>query len=119
LRLSSEKRLRLFTGRAYPELADEVASELGIPITPTSAYDFANGEIFVRFEESVRGRAIGARGDRAARRDRRKLPTPVSRGRAKASGSAEAAQAAPEAPRQRVRRRRGDAPDFPSRDRQL
>ena len=55
MRLSSEKRLRLFTGRAYPELADEVASELGIPITPTSAYDFANGEIFVRFEESVRG----------------------------------------------------------------
>jgi hypothetical protein len=34
LRLSSEKRLRLFTGRGYPELADEVASELGIPITP-------------------------------------------------------------------------------------
>jgi ribose-phosphate pyrophosphokinase len=55
IRLSSEKRLRLFTGRAYPELADEVAAELGIPITPTSAYDFANGEIFVRFEESVRG----------------------------------------------------------------
>jgi ribose-phosphate pyrophosphokinase len=55
IRLSSEKRLRIFTGRAYPELADEVAAELGIPITPTSAYDFANGEIFVRFEESVRG----------------------------------------------------------------
>jgi ribose-phosphate pyrophosphokinase len=55
IRLSSEKRLRLFTGRGYPELADEVAAELGIPITPTSAYDFANGEIFVRFEESVRG----------------------------------------------------------------
>ena len=47
--------MRLFTGRAYPELADEVAAELGIPITPTSAYDFANGEIFIRFEESVRG----------------------------------------------------------------
>lgn len=55
LRLSSEKRLRLFTGRGYPELADEVAAELGIPLTPTSAYDFANGEVFVRFEESVRG----------------------------------------------------------------
>ena len=55
IRLSSEKRLRLFTGRGYPELAEEVASELGIPLTPTSAYDFANGEIFVRFEESVRG----------------------------------------------------------------
>jgi ribose-phosphate pyrophosphokinase len=55
LRLASEKRLRLFTGRAFPELAEQVASELGIPLTPTSAYDFANGEIFVRFEESVRG----------------------------------------------------------------
>jgi len=55
LRLSSEKRLRIFTGRAFPELAESVASELGITLTPTSAYDFANGEIFVRFEESVRG----------------------------------------------------------------
>ena len=55
LRLSSEKRLRIFTGRGYPELAEEVAGELGFPITPTSAYDFANGEIFIRFEESVRG----------------------------------------------------------------
>ena len=55
IRLSSEKRLRLFAGRGFPELAEEVATELGIPLTPTSAYDFANGEIFVRFEESVRG----------------------------------------------------------------
>ena len=55
IRLSSEKRLRLFTGRGYPELAQEVADELGIRLTPTSAYDCANGEIFVRFEESVRG----------------------------------------------------------------
>ena len=55
LRLASEKRLRIFTGRAFPELAEQVAKDLGIPITPTSSYDFANGEIFVRFEESVRG----------------------------------------------------------------
>jgi ribose-phosphate pyrophosphokinase len=55
LRLSSEKRLRVFSGRGYPELAEEVANDLGIAVTPTSAYDFANGEIFVRFEESVRG----------------------------------------------------------------
>ena len=47
--------MRLFSGRGFPELAEQVATELGIPITPTSAYDFANGEIFVRFEESVRG----------------------------------------------------------------
>ena len=40
LRLASEKRLRLFSGRGFPELAEEVAQELGVPITPTSAYDF-------------------------------------------------------------------------------
>jgi ribose-phosphate pyrophosphokinase len=55
IRLTSEKKLRIFSGRGYPELAEAVADELGIPLTPTSAYDFANGEIFVRFEESVRG----------------------------------------------------------------
>jgi ribose-phosphate pyrophosphokinase len=32
-----------------------VAKELGVDLVPTQAYDFANGEIFVRFEESVRG----------------------------------------------------------------
>jgi ribose-phosphate pyrophosphokinase len=55
IRLSSEKKLRLFSGRGFPELSEQVATELGIPLTPTSVYDFANGEIFVRFEESVRG----------------------------------------------------------------
>ncbi len=53
--MTSEKKLRLFSGRGFPELSEAVAAELGIPLTPTSAYDFANGEIFVRFEESVRG----------------------------------------------------------------
>ncbi|HWM05590.1 MAG TPA: ribose-phosphate diphosphokinase [Actinophytocola sp.] len=50
-----KKRLMLFSGRAHPELAEEVAKHLNVSITPQSAYDFANGEIFVRFEESVRG----------------------------------------------------------------
>jgi ribose-phosphate pyrophosphokinase len=45
----------VFSGRAYPELADEVGKYLDVSVTPQSAYDFANGEIFVRFEESVRG----------------------------------------------------------------
>jgi ribose-phosphate pyrophosphokinase len=45
----------LLSGRAYPELTDEVAECLGIEPTPTTLYDFANGEIFVRFLESVRG----------------------------------------------------------------
>jgi ribose-phosphate pyrophosphokinase len=51
----SRKSLMLFSGRAFPELADEIGSELGITCTPASSYDFANGEIYVRFEESVRG----------------------------------------------------------------
>jgi ribose-phosphate pyrophosphokinase len=50
-----KKNLMLFSGRAHPELAEQVAKELDVTITPQSAYTFANGEIFVRFEESVRG----------------------------------------------------------------
>ncbi|HEX4720922.1 MAG TPA: ribose-phosphate diphosphokinase [Pseudonocardiaceae bacterium] len=50
-----KKHLMFFSGRAHPELAAEVAKCLDVTITPQSAYDFANGEIFVRFEESVRG----------------------------------------------------------------
>src|SRR5699024_4276470 len=50
-----EKRLVLVSGRAHPELAVDVADELGIEVVPTTAYDFANGEIYVRFAESVRG----------------------------------------------------------------
>jgi ribose-phosphate pyrophosphokinase len=55
LEIDSRKNLMLFTGRASPELAAEVGRELGVEPVPTAAYDFANGEIFVRFEESVRG----------------------------------------------------------------
>ena len=50
-----EKRLVLVSGRAHPALAVAVADELGTELVPTSAYDFANGEIYVRYEESVRG----------------------------------------------------------------
>ena len=51
----ARKHLMLISGRSHPKLAAAVAAELGVPLTPTAAYDFANGEIFVRFEESVRG----------------------------------------------------------------
>ena len=52
---TTEKHLMVFSGRAHPQLAQEVAAELGTELVPTSAYDFANGEIYVRYEESVRG----------------------------------------------------------------
>src|SRR5690242_9380918 len=45
----------IFSGRAHQELTREVAGNLGIEPTPTRLSDFANGEIFVRFLESVRG----------------------------------------------------------------
>jgi ribose-phosphate pyrophosphokinase len=50
-----KKHMMFFSGRAHPELAEEVAKYLDVTITPQHAYDFANGEIFVRFDESVRG----------------------------------------------------------------
>jgi ribose-phosphate pyrophosphokinase len=55
LEVPTHKRLVLLAGRSFPALGDEVAGELGIEVSPTQAYDFANGEIFVRFQESVRG----------------------------------------------------------------
>ena len=55
LQISSRKNLMLFSGRAYPELAEDVGAALGCEPVPTTAYDFSNGEIFVRFQESVRG----------------------------------------------------------------
>jgi ribose-phosphate pyrophosphokinase len=55
IQISGRKTLMLFSGRGYPELAQEVASELGTQPTPTTIRDFANGEIYVRFQESVRG----------------------------------------------------------------
>ena len=55
IRKRPKKQLMVFSGRANPGLAQEVAAQLGTELVPTSAYDFANGEIYVRFEESVRG----------------------------------------------------------------
>ncbi|MEU6862620.1 ribose-phosphate diphosphokinase [Streptomyces sp. NPDC046876] len=52
---TGEKKLMLFSGRAHPELAEEVAHQLGVGLVPTKAFDFANGEIYVRFQESARG----------------------------------------------------------------
>jgi ribose-phosphate pyrophosphokinase len=52
---TSEKRLVVASGRAHPELAEEIVGVLGVDLVPMDAYDFANGEIYVRFGESVRG----------------------------------------------------------------
>jgi len=55
LKKPNVKHLMLFTGRAYPELAAEVAQLMGTQLVPTRALNYANSEVYVRFEESVRG----------------------------------------------------------------
>ena len=52
---AGDKKLVLVSGRANPELAEQVAENLGTELLPTDIYNFANGEIYVRFSESVRG----------------------------------------------------------------
>ncbi|WP_010523776.1 ribose-phosphate diphosphokinase [Nesterenkonia sp. F] len=58
IRLSGEKTLVVASGRAHPELGDEIAAELGTELLPMSAYEFANGELYVRSSESVRGKDV-------------------------------------------------------------
>ena len=55
LKKTPTKTIMLFSGRAHPTLAEEVADLLETELVPTTAYDFANGEIYVRFDKSVRG----------------------------------------------------------------
>ena len=52
---SGEKGLVIVSGRAHPALAAAVARELGTEVLSSTAYDFSNGETYVRFNESVRG----------------------------------------------------------------
>jgi len=49
------RHLMLFGGRASRELAQEVAQHLGIECGSVDIRDFANGETYARFGESVRG----------------------------------------------------------------
>src|SRR6059058_4143454 len=55
LEVAGRKSLVLLSGGAYPELAAEIASTLGTQLTPTTRRQFANGELFIRPNESVRG----------------------------------------------------------------
>jgi ribose-phosphate pyrophosphokinase len=47
--------LQLLTGRAHPELAEEIAAKLGISLSKAQLGNFANGEVSCKLEESVRG----------------------------------------------------------------
>jgi len=53
--LVPRKRLRLYTGRTHPELAEEIARHLGVQLGEPNLRSFPNGEIHCRFNESIRG----------------------------------------------------------------
>ncbi|WP_294438477.1 ribose-phosphate pyrophosphokinase [uncultured Slackia sp.] len=50
-----EKNLMLFSGSVNPELAEQIAKELGMSLGNVKLETFANGEIYARYQESVRG----------------------------------------------------------------
>ena len=49
------KRLMVFAGRSSQDLGQRIAGRLGIDLGSVTLKTFANGEIYVKFEESVRG----------------------------------------------------------------
>lgn len=50
-----KKELMVFSGSASRELAKSVASDLGVELGQVELSRFSNGEIYVRFKQSVRG----------------------------------------------------------------
>ncbi|MGV8897286.1 MAG: ribose-phosphate diphosphokinase [Rhodoglobus sp.] len=55
IKITGQKRLVIVSGRAHPQLAIDIAAELETDVVHTDARTFANGEIYARYDESVRG----------------------------------------------------------------
>jgi ribose-phosphate pyrophosphokinase len=55
LPIDYDKRLMLFSGRANPELASRIAGKLGVDLGPVTLKTFSNGEVYCRYDESIRG----------------------------------------------------------------
>jgi ribose-phosphate pyrophosphokinase len=49
------KRLMLFSGRSNAALGERIAEHLGIRLGDVTLKTFTNGEVYVRYEESIRG----------------------------------------------------------------
>ena len=49
------KDIKIFSGNAYPKAAEEIAKSLGLPVGKCTVGHFADGEVSVSLEESVRG----------------------------------------------------------------
>ncbi len=55
MEMTPKRRIELVTGRSHPELAEEIASCLGVTLSDTNIRRFADGEIHCRFDASMRG----------------------------------------------------------------
>jgi len=55
MELVTKKKLMLFSGRGNVALAEEIATNLKVPLGEVVLSTFANGEIYCRFSESIRG----------------------------------------------------------------
>src|SRR5687767_6424676 len=53
--LTPQKRLAVVAGSSHPKLATDIAGHLGVNLTAVTLKSFADGEPYVRFEDSVRG----------------------------------------------------------------
>jgi ribose-phosphate pyrophosphokinase len=55
MEFTPHRRLELVSGRSHPELAQEIAQQLGVELGEANLREFANGEIHCRFGTSIRG----------------------------------------------------------------
>jgi len=55
LHSSYDKRLMVFSGRANPELSAKIADKLGVDLGPVTLKTFSSGEVYCRYEDSIRG----------------------------------------------------------------
>jgi ribose-phosphate pyrophosphokinase len=53
-----QKRLMVFSGSSHTALAQHIAEQLGVQLGEVELSTFANGETYVRFDESIRGADI-------------------------------------------------------------
>ncbi len=55
LEQTAEKKLVLFSGRGYPELAERIGGRLDISLGEVDLRSFSGGEVYARYRESIRG----------------------------------------------------------------
>lgn len=56
--MAEERPIALFAGSVNPGLANDISKELGVPLGNVKLEKFANGEIYARYQESVRGKEV-------------------------------------------------------------